>query len=283
METTGKNKMVSNEPAPITKGDLRKSWWLWWFNLETAHSFERMQGLGFCISHIHILKKLYPKKEDLSQALKRHLQFFNTNGIWGAVVPGISIAMEEKKAQGEDIPEEAIVGTKTGLMGAIAGVGDTIDWGMWLPIILSLFIPFAQEGNGIAGILPWILFAAITVAEGYTIFNLGHRAGENSVSQILQGGKIKQLITGASVLGLFMMGGLAASYISVSTPLVITAGMKTLSVQTDILDNIVPGLLPLLTVTGVYLYLEKIKRNFTYAMFILIIAGIVLGGLGILG
>ncbi len=53
--------------------------------------------------------------------------------------------MEEKRAQGQDIPEEAIVGTKTGLMGAVAGIGDTIDWGMWLPIILSLFIPLAKK------------------------------------------------------------------------------------------------------------------------------------------
>jgi PTS system mannose-specific IID component len=274
--------VVEDKKKLITKKDLRKSWWLWWMSLETSHSFERMQGVSFCVSMIPIFKKLYTTKEDMADALKRHLQFFNTNGIWGAVVPGIVIAMEEKKAQGEDIPVEAIIGTKTGLMGAIAGVGDTIDWGMWLPIILSLFIPAAQAGSGIAGIAPWIIFALITIFEGYTLFNLGHKAGENSVNEILKGGKIKALITGASILGLFMMGGLAASYINVSTPLVINAGMKTLAVQGDILDKIIPGLLPLLTVTGVYVYLEKVKRNFTYAMFILIVVGVVLGSLGIL-
>ena len=277
-----KEKNTQNQNGVITKKDLRKSWWLWWITCETNHSFERMQGVSFCISMIPIFKKLYKTKEDLSAALKRHLQFFNTNAIWGGIVPGITIAMEEKKSQGNDIPEDAIVGTKTGLMGAFAGIGDTIDWGMWLPIILSLFIPAAKAGSWVAGIAPWLIFAAITIFEGYTIFSLGYKAGENSVNEILKGGKIQALITGASILGLFMMGGLAASYVKVSTPLVINAGMKSIAVQKGILDKIVPGLLPLLTVTGVYMYLEKVKRNFTYAMFIVIGVGIVLGCLGIL-
>lgn len=269
------------EERVLTKKDLRKSWWLWWLSCEVNHSFERLEGVSFGIAMIPILKKLYKTKEDLSAALKRHLQFFNTQAIWGSIVPGIVVAMEEKKALGNDIPEDVIIGTKTGLMGPFAGIGDTMDWGTWLPITLGFFIPLAKSGSWIAGVAPWFIFALITILEGRGIFNLGYKAGESSVNEILKEGKIQTLITAASILGLFMMGGLAATYVKVATPIVINTGVTKIALQKDILDKILPCILPLLTVTGVYMYLEKVKRNYMYAMFIILVTGIVLGCLGI--
>jgi Phosphotransferase system, mannose/fructose/N-acetylgalactosamine-specific component IID len=190
--------------------------------------------------------------------------------------------MEEQKSKGNDIPEEAIVGTKTGLMGAIAGVGDTIDWGMWLPIIFSLFIPMAKNGNGLAGILPWLIFMVITLVESYFLFHLGYKSGTASVEKVLEGGFVDKLITGASVLGLFMMGGLAASYVKVTTPIKIVTAAKVLNIQKDILDAIAPGILPLLVVVGVYFYLEKVSKNYTKAMLWLILLCLIFGGFGIL-
>ena len=272
----------STDTKQITRRDITKSWFMWWLLAETNHSFERMQGVSFGLALSRILRKVYKNSDDLKDALKRQTQFFNTNAVWGSLIPGMTIAMEEKRAQGQDIPEEAIVGTKTGLMGAVAGIGDTIDWGMWLPIILSLFIPLAKKGNGIAGIAPWMIFMVVTLMESYFLFHLGYKSGEASVEKILSGGAVKQLITGASVLGLFMMGGLASSYVKVSTPIKIVTGVKTLSIQKDVLNAIVPGLLPLLVVTGVYFYLEKVDHNYTRAMLIIIALAVVLGSLNIL-
>lgn len=66
------------------------------------------------------------------------MQFFNTEAIWGTPIHGITIAMEEEKAKGEDIPDSAITGIKTGLMGPLAGIGDTITWGMLKTIIYGI-------------------------------------------------------------------------------------------------------------------------------------------------
>ena len=63
------------------------------------------------------LKKLYPNKEDLSDALKRHLVFFNTEGTLGGIIQGISLAMEEEKAIEGKIPGSAITSIKTGTHG----------------------------------------------------------------------------------------------------------------------------------------------------------------------
>ncbi|MDF7639754.1 PTS system mannose/fructose/sorbose family transporter subunit IID [Lactobacillus sp. ESL0791] len=273
---------TNKEKSVLTKGDLNKSWLLWWLFAETNHSFERMQGVSFGLSLMPALKKLYTKKEDFISSLKIHMQFFNTSANWGALIPGITLAMEEQKSRGLEVPDEAIIGTKTGLMGALAGVGDTIDWGMWLPIIFSLFIPVAKQGNGIAGILPVLIFMVVTLIESYFLFHLGYKSGMASVEKVLSGGAVNKLINGASVMGLFMMGGLAASYVKVTTPLKIVTGVKTLAVQKNILDAIAPGILPLIVVVSVYFYLDKVDKNITRVMLLLIVICLVLGGFGIL-
>lgn len=43
-------------------------------------NYERMQALGYCYAMIPAIKRLY-KGEDQKQALKRHLEFFNTHPV----------------------------------------------------------------------------------------------------------------------------------------------------------------------------------------------------------
>ena len=53
-----------------------------------SFNFERMQAMGFCVSLIPALKKLY-QGDELKAALKRHLEFFNTQPFLGAAIMGI--------------------------------------------------------------------------------------------------------------------------------------------------------------------------------------------------
>jgi len=273
----------------LTKKDIFRSWLMWWFTAEMSHSYERLQGLSFGAGMLGPLQKLYPdyktnpeQKAAMSAAIKRHLGFFNTEANYGSLVNGVVLSMEEQKANGADIPEDAIIGVKTGLMGPMAGIGDTLDWATVLPILVSLFIPLAASGSWVAGIGPVGLFLIYSLFTGFGMFKMGYNAGTASAENLLRSGKIKVLITGAAIVGLFMMGGLTASYVKVATPLVIaTSDGVTLAVQ-DIINKIIPNLLSLLTVTGVYLYLEKVKRNYLQITLILIAVGLVFGLLGIL-
>jgi mannose/fructose/N-acetylgalactosamine-specific phosphotransferase system component IID len=279
--------MELKEGKLLTKRDITKSWLLWYFACEMSNSFERLQSIAFCICMSPLMKKLYPDKEEYAAALTRHLQFFNTQGIWGGIVHGITIALEEERAMGnKGINDETITGIKTGLMGPFAGIGDTIDWATLMAIIFAFFVPIANNGSWVAGILPLLIFTGITLFEGYTMWHLGYRAGMASATQILQTGWIKQLILGASVLGLFMMGGLSASLVRVSTPLEINVGELSLTVQ-SILDQILPGILPLLTVGGAYLFLVKPRKsgkkpNFITLVLVILAVGILFGAIGVL-
>lgn len=276
MENTNENKI-------ITKKELRKSWFIWYLGAEVSNSYERLQSLIFCASMIPVLKKLYTTKETLSEALKRHLSFFNTEGIAGSIVQGITIAMEEQRAVSNDSSQDTMITSiKTGLMGPVAGIGDSIVWAAIMPIIIALFLPFAIQGSSLGAIMPIILYTGISMFIGYFLCIRGYTIGRNSILQLLQNGKIKDLIEGAAVLGLFMMGALAASYISIKTPLEIAVKNFQPIVLQQILDSIVPGLLELVAVFAIYFYMKKKGPNYNIIMGTILVLSVIASVLGVL-
>lgn len=147
----------ANEERILSKKDVFKSYLIYWFTAEICHSFERMQAPGFCAALVPALKKFYPNKEDKPhyiEALKRNMTFFNTEAHWGGgPCLGLTLAMEEKKSRNYDaIPGEMIVNLKTGLMGPLAGIGDTISWSTLMYLFIGLFLPLAKQGNPLGGI-----------------------------------------------------------------------------------------------------------------------------------
>lgn len=272
-----------NENKIITKKELRKSWFIWYLGAEVSNSYERLQSLIFCASMIPVLKKLYTTKETLSDALKRHLSFFNTEGIAGSIVQGITIAMEEQRAVSNDSSQDTMITSiKTGLMGPVAGIGDSIVWAAIMPIIIALFLPFAIQGSSLGAIMPIILYTGISMFIGYFLCIRGYTIGRNSILQLLQNGKIKDLIEGAAVLGLFMMGALAASYISIKTPLEIAVKNSQPIVLQQILDSIVPGLLELVAVFAIYFYMKKKGPNYNIIMGTILVLSVIASVLGVL-
>ncbi|MFR6311164.1 PTS system mannose/fructose/sorbose family transporter subunit IID [Anaerofustis stercorihominis] len=276
------NEVIENkeeQPEKITQKDINKSFLRWWIDVEVASSYERMQGIPFCYSMIPILKKLYKKKEDLSYALKNHLNFFNTQGTWGCPIHGMTIAMEEELHDSDrEMRENAITGIKTGLMGPLAGIGDTIDWGTLKTIIAGIAVTFGATGSILGAIIPFA-FTIITFFIAKYLWNMGYKLGKESVKSILQSGWINELISGTAILGLFMMGALASSYVKLSIPITFTVGGTQMAVQ-SILDSIAPGLLPLGVVFGIYYILKNKTQKYgliSIAIVVLSIIGAIIG------
>jgi D-glucosaminate-specific PTS system IID component len=271
-----KNEALDQENRKLTKKDIQKSFYRWYMSAEVPNSYERMQGVSFCYSMIPCLKKLYDKKEDLSHALVRHLNFFNSQGTWSTPIHGMTLSMEEEMANEGNVSDAAITGIKTGLMGPLAGIGDTIDWGTLKTIIYGIAVTFGSKGSVLGAIIPFA-FTLITFLIGKNLWNLGYRIGKESVKSILQAGWIKELISGTSILGLFMMGALSAQYVTLSTPLSFKVAGSTIAIQT-ILDSIAPGLLPLAVVFGIY-YVLRNKTQKYGIISLAIVATCILGAL----
>lgn len=273
---------IMNKKTTLTKKDITKSMWIYYAGAELSNSYERLQSLIFCASLTPVLKKLYKTDEELSKALKRHLVFFNTEGIFGSIIQGITISMEEQKSNGEEVADDTITGIKTGLMGPIAGMGDAIVWAAIMPIIISIFLPFASDGLAIGGIIPLILYPAITIFISYTLIHNGYTFGKKSVISMLHGGKMKSIIFMANVVGLIMMGALSASYVSISTPLTLSFSSGTDVVIQSILDTVAPGLLPLTVVFTIYWYLRKKGPNYNLILISIVVLSIIASVLGLL-
>ena len=121
----------------------------------------------------------------------------------------------------------------------------------------------------------------IMLSIAYYVWMTGYRLGKEGLQKILESNLIKKVITGASALGAIVMGALTASFVSVSTPLMINIQGSSMSVQTDILDKLFRGLLPLMLTLGVLYLLKNKKVKATRVMLLLIIIGAVGAIIGI--
>lgn len=277
------NKTELNENGlplkTLTRKDVSKTYYRWWATAEVSNSFERMQALSVCASFTPALEKLYgDNDEELRSALHRHLAFFNTQAIWGGWIHGTVLAMEEQRANGENIPTEMITGIKTGLMGPLAGIGDTLDFGTVQTIFYALAASFALEGSFVGAIII-VLFSVLHFFLGLAFFQQGYTLGRESIKKVLESGLINTIIDGAGVLGMFMMGALSATMVKLSSPLVFGTAGKEIVLQ-EVLDKLAPGLMPLAAVLFVYWGMKYKKWSISKMLILLIVISLLGAAVG---
>ncbi|OMI11053.1 PTS mannose transporter subunit IID [Bacillus paralicheniformis] len=214
-----------------------------------SFNFERVQALGYCYVMIPAIKKLYGPGAKRSEALQRHLEWFNTHPWLTAPILGVTAAMEEEMANNKKIDAKAINGMKIGLMGPLAGVGDPIFWGTLRPVLAALGASLALSGNIAGPLLFFFLINTIRLSTKYYGLKYGYVKGME-ILQDLVGNRIQKLTEGASILGLFVMGALVSKWTTINIPIVVSrikddAGKVDVQTVQNILDSIMPGVLPL--------------------------------------
>lgn len=190
--------------------------------LQGSWNYERMQNGGWCYSMIPAIKRLYPNKEDQIAALKRHMAFYNTHPYVSAPVVGVTLALEEDKANGAPVDDEAIQGVKVGMMGPLAGVGDPAFWFTLRPILGAMGASLALTGNILGPILFFVVWNVIRFAFLWYTEEFGYKVG-TEITKDLSGGLLGKITSGASILGMFIIGGLVQRWVSINfTPVVST-------------------------------------------------------------
>lgn len=188
--------------------------------LQGSWNYERMQNGGWAYSLIPALKKLYPSGEEAKEALKRHLEFFNTHPYVAAPIIGVTLALEEERANGADIDDAAIQGVKVGMMGPLAGVGDPVFWFTLRPILGALGASLALGGSIVGPLLFFFAWNIIRMAFIWYTQEFGYKVG-TSIAKDLSGGLLGKITQGASILGMFIIGSLVQRWVSISfTPVV---------------------------------------------------------------
>lgn len=237
----------------IRKKDLNRVFWRMQL-LNVTNNYESMQAIGFLSSFVPVLERLYgdkPKEQKVA-AMKRHLQFFNSHVNSDALILGVAAAVEESTSEEE---KETVVSVKTGLMGPLAGIGDSVLKFTWLPICGSIGASLALGGNPLGPILMFLLYNIVNVATKYYGIHLGYEKGmsllNGSETNILQ-----RLANMANIVGLMVIGGLIASSVKIKVALEFGAGDNTILLQ-DLFDKVMPGLLSLLATVVIYKILKK--------------------------
>ena len=262
---------MTTETAPATSEkmldnrDLMRMYWRSTFLLG-SFNFERMQAMGFCYTLMPAIRKVYRgDKAAEAAALKRHLEFYNTHPWVSSVVFGVTAAMEEQKAKGEEISEETITSVKVGLMGPLAGVGDPIFWGTARPVLAALGASLALNGSIVGPLLFFVGINLLRVLTRWYGLKFGYERGTEMVTEV-GGGQLKKITQMAAIMGLFVMGALVSKWTTIKFPTVVskvadpdTQIVKVTTVQ-SILDQLLPGLAALgLTFLCMWLLNKKVN------------------------
>ena len=201
------------EKLQLSKSDRQKVWWRSTF-LQGSWNYERMQNLGWAYSLIPAIKKLYTKKEDQAAALERHMEFFNTHPYVAAPIIGVTLALEEERANGAAIDDAAIQGVKIGMMGPLAGIGDPVFWFTVRPMLGALGASLAMGGNILGPIIFFLGWNIIRWAFMWYTQEFGYKAG-SKITDDLSGGLLQDVTKGASILGMFVLAALVQRWVSI--------------------------------------------------------------------
>ncbi|KIO66659.1 PTS system, mannose-specific IID component [Caldibacillus thermoamylovorans] len=207
------------EQIKLSKKDRISIWWRSTF-IQGSWNYERMQNGGWAFTMIPAIKKLYKTKEDRAAALQRHLEFFNTHPYVASPIIGVTLALEEERANGAPVDDVAIQGVKVGMMGPLAGIGDPVFWFTVKPILGALAASLAMTGNILGPILYFVLWNVIRMLFMWYTQEFGYKAGSR-ITDDLSGGLLQDITKGASILGMFILGSLVNRWVSVKfTPVV---------------------------------------------------------------
>lgn len=248
----------------------RKSAFLRWIygNL-TCFSQEHMQTFGYLAAMLPVVDELYDNDEDKVKSLRTYTTFFNTEPQIGTLVVGLTAGLEEARANGEPLDDETINGIRAGLMGPLAGLGDSIIVGTFIPILLGIALGLSTGGS-VLGPLFYIVAWNVAMYFGMKYaYNQGYTMGGAAV-EALVGPQSAALRSSIVMVGTMVIGAVAATWINITTALQVTFTKDSAFVLQDTLDGIFPKALNFFFVWLCWWLMTKKKISPTVVMLILV-------------
>ena len=235
-----------------------------------------MQTFGYLAAMLPIVEELYSDKEDQKKAMNTYTAFFNTEPQIGSIVVGITAGLEEARANGEDgVTDETINGLRAGLMGPLAGIGDSLIVGTLIPVLLGIALGLSNGGNPLGAIFYIIVWNLLAYFGMRFAYNKGYELGGKAV-EVLVGPQGQAIRKAVGVVGGMVIGAVAATWVSVKTSLELknSSGKVFLSLQKQ-LDNVYPGLLTAAFIILCWWLMAKKKMSPITVMLLLVVIAFV--------
>ena len=261
----------------LSKKALSKSFHNWYYGHLTCFSQEHMQTFGYLCAMLPLVEELYDNEDDKAKAMNTYTAFFNTEPQLGSVIVGITAGLEEARASGQDdVDEETINGLRAGLMGPIAGIGDSLVVGTVIPILLGIAMGMSTGGSPLGAIfyiIVWNLFAYFGMKFMYF---KGYELGGKAVDFLIgaQGEALRDAIT---TLGGIVIGAVSATWVSVKTSLELISAEtgEAYVVLQDQMDAVFPGLLTTLFIIFCWFLMAKKQMSPIKVMLLLVVIAFV--------
>ena len=186
------------------------------------------------------------------------------------MVVGITAGMEEARANGEDVDDETINGIRAGLMGPLAGMGDSLVVGTLLPILLGIAMGLSGGGS----VLGPIFFILVWNIGMFLIMRFlyfkGYELGGKAV-EYLVGEKANAIREAIIMLGTMVIGGVTAMWINIETSfqMLNSEGGVIVDLQST-LDSVYPKILSPVFVILCWYLLSKKRMSPVVVMLILV-------------
>ncbi len=260
----------------LSKKALLKSFHNWYYGHLTCFSQEHMQTFGYLCAMLPLVEELYEDEDEKAKAINTYTAFFNTEPQLGTDIVGMTAGLEEARANGaDDVDDETINSLRAGLMGPVAGIGDSLVVGTVIPILLGIALGMSTGGSPLGAvfyIIVWNLFAYFGMK---FVYFKGYSLGGKAV-EFLVGAQGEALRESVSTLGGIVIGAVAATWVSVKTSLQLfnEAGEAYLVLQ-DKLDDVFPGLLTAVFIVLCWFLMAKKKMSPIKVMLILVVVAFV--------
>lgn len=260
----------------LSKKTLLKSFHNWYYGHLTCFSQEHMQTFGYLCAMLPLVEELYQDEDEKAKAMNTYTAFFNTEPQLGTVIVGMTAGLEEARANGaDDVDDETINSLRAGLMGPVAGIGDSLVVGTVIPILLGIALGMSTGGSPLGAvfyIIVWNLFAYFGMR---FLYFKGYSLGGKAVDFLI-GAQGEALRESVSTLGGIVIGAVAATWVSVKTSLQLfnDAGEAYLTLQ-DKLDEVFPGLLTAVFIVACWFLMAKKKMSPIKVMLILVVVAFV--------
>ena len=280
----------------VSKKSLNSSFWRWFYGNLTCFSHEHMQTFGYMWSMLPIIQELYETKDEQAEKLQTYYPFFNTEPQIGSIVGGITAGLEEARANGaEEIDDEMINGIRAGLMGPLAGIGDSLIVGTYIPVLLGIALGLAEGGSIIGPLFYIVVWNVTSIFFQKWIYNKGYELGGSAV-EVIVGEQATALRESVIVMGQVIVGAMAGTWVSITTSVQLTTsiqnktemvieGSKVIEKVTgtqevpvllqEKLDGAFPGVLTLLFVLGCWWLMAKKAISPIKIMLLMVVVAIV--------
>ncbi len=262
------------ELKKTSEATRKASFLRWIYGNLTCFSQEHMQTFGYLWAMLPVVDELYDSDEEKVEALRTYTTFFNTEPQIGSMVVGLTVGLEEARANGEPMDAETINGIRAGLMGPLAGLGDSIIVGTFIPILLGIALGLSTGGNPLGPIFYIVAWNVLMYFGMKFAYDQGYSLGGSAV-EALVGPQSAALRSSIVMVGTMVIGAVAATWINISTSFTIEFGADSSFALQNTLDGIMPKALNFFFVWLCWWLMTKKKISPTIVMLILVIVALV--------